>query len=164
MSSVSVPQPDANMNWDPGGDMTISNSHLCSLIATAHADEPELTAAPGVESRTDLDSHANMPVVGAEAFIIADHGKTCEVSPYSPDYEPMKVPLVDAAVKCESPFDEKVAILVIRNALHVPSMGHNLIPPFMMREAGVQVKDTPKIQVDDPSEEDHAITFPGTAL
>jgi hypothetical protein len=73
-------------------------------------------------------------------------GRTCEVSPYSTDYEPMEVPLVDTAVK----YDQygRVYIMLIQNALYVPSMDHNLLPPFMMREAGVIVKDTPKIQLD----------------
>jgi hypothetical protein len=57
-----------------------------------------------------------------------------------------------------------VYIQLIRNALYVPSLHHNLLPPFMMRGAGVIVKDTPKIQLDDPSEEDHAITFPKTGF
>jgi len=43
-------------------------------------------------------------------------------------------------------------------------MENNLLPPFMMREAGVDVRDTPKIQVEDPTEEDHAITFPETGF
>jgi hypothetical protein len=34
----------------------------------------------------------------------------------------------------------------------------------MMREAAVIVKDTPKIQMDDPSEEDYALTFPETGF
>ena len=121
MSSVSGPQPDANMNWDPGGNnMIIYNTHLYSVIAAAVAEPVEEVNAPEVDSRTDLDSHANMPVVGREAFILGDLGKTCEVSPYTPDYEPLHIPLVDAAVKYESPFDGKVYILVIRNALSVP--------------------------------------------
>ena len=51
-------------------------------------------------------------------------------------------------------------ILVLRNALHVPSMKNNLIPPFVMREAGIKVNDTPKIQTSNPTEEDHSIYFP----
>ena len=105
-----------------------------------------------------------MPVVGCEAFVLAELNRTCDVSPYTPDYEPMRVPMVDAAVKYESPFDGRVYILVIRNALYVPSMDYNLLPPFMLREAGVLVKDTPKIQVGEPTEEDHAITFPETGF
>jgi hypothetical protein len=67
---------------------------------------------------------------------------------------------VDAAVQYDR--DGRVYILLIRNALYVPSLDHNLLPPFMIREGGVIVKDTPKIQLDDPSAEDHAITFSQT--
>ena len=76
----------------------------------------------------------------------------------------MKVPLVDAAVKYESPFDGKVYILVMRNALHVPLMNYNLIPLFMIREAGIRLRDTPQIHVDDPSEDDHSIVFSETGF
>ena len=74
----------------------------------------------------------------------------------------MQVPIVDAAVLYECLYEGQEHVLVIQNALHVPSMSNNLIPPFMMREAGVKVNDTPKIQVDDPSEVEHSIYFPET--
>mmetsp|Transcript_26699 Transcript_26699/g.37842 ORF Transcript_26699/g.37842 Transcript_26699/m.37842 type:complete len:775 (+) Transcript_26699:4067-6391(+) len=74
----------------------------------------------------------------------------------------MTVEVVDAAVQYVSPYTSTVAMLVIRNALEVPAMEHNLIPPFMMREAGVQVSSTPKIQISDPSVDDHAILFKET--
>jgi hypothetical protein len=36
---------------------------------------------PQDESRTDLDSHTNMPVVGGGAHVFVEHDKTCEVTP-----------------------------------------------------------------------------------
>ena len=44
--------------------------------------------------------------------------------------------------------------LVIRNTLN-----ENFIPPFMMREAGIQVNDNPKIQVENTSKEYHFLWF-----
>ena len=41
-------------------------------------------------------------------------------------------------------------------------MTHNLLPPFMLREAGIQINDVPKIHVTSPSEEHHAIIFQET--
>ena len=38
-------------------------------------------------------------------------------------------------------------------------MDNNLIPPFIMREAGIDVRDVPKFQYDDPSLEDHALVM-----
>ena len=52
----------------------------------------------------------------------------------------------------------------MRNALYVPEMDNHLIPPFIMREAGIKVSDIPKIQLDDPGISDHSIEFPGTNL
>jgi hypothetical protein len=74
--------------------------------------------------------------------------------PYFPDNEPMEVPLVDAAVRYDR--DGRVYILLIRNALRL--LEYNLLPPFMMRETGVIVRDTPKIQLDDPSEWDSMLS------
>jgi hypothetical protein len=153
-----VPQPDANhadQNWNPGGGrIFIRDDHLYGAVV---ASMNGVDDGPGDESRTDLDSHANMPVVGTGTHVLMDHNRTCEASPYSPDYEPMEVQLVDAAVRYDR--DGRVYIRLIQNALYVPSLDHNLLPLYMMREAGVIVKDTPKIQLDDPSEEDHALTF-----
>ena len=87
-------------------------------------------------SRTELDSHANMPVI---AYILSKIGETVDVAPFTPDYKPISVELVDAALKYECPYSGKVKILIIRRGLHVPSMTHNLLPPFMLREAGIQI-------------------------
>ena len=50
------------------------------------------------ESCTELDSHANMPVVGKHAYIIAETGKKVDVSPFTPDYKLLTVPPVDAMI------------------------------------------------------------------
>ena len=71
----------------------------------------------------------------------------------------MDVKIVDAAVLYEFPFTHKKSIIFRRNALHVPSMDNNLIPNFIMREAGIDVRDVPKFQCDDPSLEDHALVM-----
>ena len=113
-------------------------------------------------SRTELDSHANMPVIGRNAYILSKIGETVDVAPFTPDYKPISVELVDAALKYECPYSGEVKILIIRRGLHVPSMTHNLLPPFMLREAGIQINDVPKIHVTSPSEEHHAIIFQET--
>ncbi|MEM7463144.1 MAG: hypothetical protein AAF362_10750 [Pseudomonadota bacterium] len=105
-----------------------------------------------------------MPVVGRHAYILAQVGKSVDVSPFTPQYKPITAELVDAALAYECPFTSKTYILVLRNALHVPSMKNNLIPPFMMREAGITVSEVPKIHVDDPSVNDHAIVFEETGF
>ena len=113
-------------------------------------------------SRTDLDSHTNMPVIGINAYILSKIGETVDVAPFTPDYKPICVELVDAALKYESPYSGEIKILIIRRGLYVPSMTHNLLPPFMLREVGITINEVPKIHVNSPTEEHHTITFQET--
>ena len=76
----------------------------------------------------------------------------------------MEAELVDAALLYECPYEGKSYILVIRNAIHIDSMENNLILPFILREAGLQVNERAKIHTDDPTADDHSITFPTTGL
>ena len=73
-------------------------------------------------SRTELDSHANMVVIGMKAYILSTIGETVDVAHFTPDYKPISVELVDAALKYECPYCGEIKILIIRRGLHVPSM------------------------------------------
>ena len=156
--------------WDPGGDpqgMIVISDRMHAVIASAltRADEVENEAMsdsednPIIKAKTDLDSHANMPVVGSEALVLNETGKIVEVSAYSLDLPKMQIPLVDAAILYECEVTGLLYILVILNALHVPTMSGNLIPPFVMRQKGISVNDRAKQHSKDPSSEDHAIVF-----
>ena len=140
-------------------------SHVIStaIIAAAGDDNQIEKDARDTNSRTELDSHANMVVVGTNSLIIEWSGRTAIVNPFTPDYDALpEVPIVDAAVMYECPTSGKEYILIVRNALHVTAMEHNLIPPFVMREAGIVVNDIPKIHVTDPTIEDHSLYFEET--
>ena len=113
-------------------------------------------------SRTELDSHANMPVIGRNAYILSKIGETVNVAPFTPDYKPFSVELVDAALKYECPYSGEVKVLIIRKGLYVPSMTHNLLPQFVLREAGIHINEVPKVHVTSPTDEHHAITFQET--
>ena len=89
-------------------------------------------------------------------------GENVDVAPFTSDYKPISVELVDAALKYEYPYSGEVKILIIRRGLHVPSMTHNLLPPYMLREAGIQINEIPKIHVISPTEEHHTIIFQET--
>ena len=71
---------------------------------------------------------------------------------------------MNAMIQYDSPLDGKEYMLVIQNALRVPSMNNNLIPPFIMRENGIIVNESAKIHCEDPTREDHAIIFKGYDL
>ena len=56
-------------------------------------------------SRTDLDSHTNIFVVGKHAAITNNTGIRAEVSPLTPDYESLsKVSIVDNAIRYDCPY------------------------------------------------------------
>ena len=74
-------------------------------------------------SRAQLDSHANVEVVGRHALIIIYTGQKAEVGPFSPDYEVLKkVPIFDAAICYTCPHNDKIYILIVKYSLSVPSM------------------------------------------
>ena len=58
----------------------------------------------------------------------------------------------------------KMLNLVVRNALCVPSMEHNFIPPFILREVGLVMYDTPNIHCNVPSAEYHSLFDEETGL
>ena len=113
----------------------------------------------GMLGSTQLDSHANMVVIGDQATIIQTAQQTADVRPFSNECSKLEqVPIVDAAFAYDCPHSGKVYMLVVRNALHINSMGHNLIPPFIMREAGLKVNDVPRIHCgENVSEESHSV-------
>ena len=74
------------------------------------------------------------------------------------------MPIVDVAVMYDCLTTQRTYILIARNFLHVPSMKHNLIPPLVMREAGLVVTDTAMIHVKYTSHEDHSIYDENTGL
>ena len=150
-------QSDDQLGLDPGEFLQNIVSSILSIKSVDMMEDD----VDDAQSRTELDSHANMAVVGSESYIIGYTGNTVNVSPFTPDYEALSnIPVVDAAVMYECPYTGMQILIIIRDALYVPSMKNNLIPPFIIREAGVRVNDIPKIHLTDPTVEDHAIIFP----
>ena len=101
-----------------------------------------------------------MIVLGKDCFVFESTGKTCNVEPFDPNLgTAQNVPIDDAAIAYDCPYTYETFILIIRNALHIKTMHHNLIPPFIMREGGVIVNDIPKMHCSNPSTDDHCLSF-----
>ena len=139
------------------------NDHVAAAIARASTSQVSADSVMKPNGRTELEYHANMVVVGIHAYILNSSGRIAQVSPFTPEYKSLKeVPIIDAAVAYDFPITDKSFILVFHNALGVPSMEHNLVPPFILRETGLEVNDTPKIQLKYPKIHDHSIYFPSS--
>ena len=72
---------------------------------------------------TELDSHANIVVIGAQGTIIQKMGKYADVNGFSSDVGTMsRVPNVNAVLAYDCPISGKTSLLVARNALFVENM------------------------------------------
>ena len=112
------------------------------------------------DSCSELDSHANMVVLGQHCYIISSSDRHAEVNAFPREVGRMKgVPTVDAAIVYDCSYSMKTYLLIVRNAFYVQSMTNNLIPPFITREAGLEVREITKIHVKELNVEDHSIYF-----
>ena len=63
---------------------------------------------------SELDSHANMVVLGKDCFVFEWSSLTCSFKPFSETLDKVThVPIVDAAIAYEFPYTYEVYILMI---------------------------------------------------
>ena len=76
------------------------NLHLKSKISAVWATAAGMGNSDRYETTTQLDSHANMAVVGCHASVFGQvPGRCADVRPFSSDCSKLEsVPIVDAAV------------------------------------------------------------------
>jgi hypothetical protein len=145
------------MTSDPlQSDLTHPLSWIVSVAQ--HLDDPNAVLT---EFRTELDSHAASIVAGRNVHVIRDSGRTVDVGPFTESLGKLKrIPVVDCAIAHDCPYSGTTRVIILYNALHIKEMDHNLLPPFVVRRKGNILNDIPKMQVQDPSVEDHSIFFP----
>ena len=108
---------------------------------------------------SELDSHANMVVLGKHTYVFDGiPSRTCDVLPFDPRFGPSrKKQIIDGALAYDCPFTLKTFILEFRNSLYMKKMDHNLIPPFILREVGLEINETTKIHCRTSTTRDHVI-------
>ena len=95
-------------------------------------------------------------------LVINDTGKTVNVGPFTSTLGSLKsVPIIDCVVAYDCPYTNETIYLSMYNVLYVKEMEENLLPPFVVRREGHILNDVPKIQVDNPTEDDHCILLKG---
>ena len=79
----------------------MKSAQIATTIATITARDAGYNEDPS----TELDSHANMVVLGAHAFIFESTNRTCNVQPFDPSLGiASKIPIVDSAIVYECPY------------------------------------------------------------
>ena len=112
------------------------------------------------ERTTDLDSHADSPVVGNNATILLHTNKTVRVSGFTKALGDIsKVPVVVAVVAYTDTITGVTYLLVISNALYMKGIEGNLIPSVMIRLTGHQVDEFPKIMCKNPTINTYVISI-----
>ena len=105
-------------------------------------------------SSTELDSRANMVVFVKQAFVFRHIGQYANVQDFSKKVKGLlQFPTVDSVIAYYCTSSGETYLLVVINSLCVPTIDINLIPPFVFREAGLILNDTPKIYCKYPSAE-----------
>ena len=115
--------------------------------------------------RAELDSHADTCCAGATSAVIEYTGKTCDVSPFSKEYDAMKnVPIVKAATAYDDAETGETFILIMGQALYFGDrMENSLLCPNQMRANGVIVDDVP-IHLSSDGQSTHSIYIPEESI
>ena len=83
-----------------------------------------------------------MAVVGHQAYVISHMNQFVNVQAFADEVTGLTdIHVVDAAIGYDCPYSGETYIVALKNALSVPSMSHNLVPPFILREDGLEVND-----------------------
>lgn len=118
-------------------------AHRVSRISQARISGTLTYEHAGYVSTTEADSHADTFVAGKNCVPLHYTERSCDVQPYSDDYEPMKnVQIVTAATGYTSATGMNY-ILVFPEALYIPSLEHSLFNPNQLRHFGTRVNDNP---------------------
>ena len=88
------------------------------------------------------------------------HWKKAQVHLFSLEHEALNVPIVDAVIQCSDPYPGETYLLVCKEELFVAETTHNIIPPFLAREASLVVDDIHKVQSTNPTTYHHSMQFP----
>ena len=84
-----------------------------------------------------------------------------DVTPYDPSGETAKsMKTVSAALAYDDPETGEVIILLVHQAIFIPTMENNLLSTFQLRLNDVIVNDIPKILTEKPTVESHCLIVP----
>ena len=117
------------------------------------------------EHTSEIHTHASTGVVGRHAFITEHHEQVVNVSGHDSSKEALKnLEIVNAAITVDDVDTGESHVVIIKQAVHVPTMDHNLLCPMQMIMHGAIINDTPKLLPNNPKDEDHCILIQNEEL
>ena len=114
-----------------------------------------------VDSRTELDTHADTCVVGKHCLITHEFDRLVSVTGYDPNQGKVKdLKIVSAVVAYDCHMTGEVIIIRINQAIYIKSMVNNLLCPMQIRMNDIKVFDCPKFLIDKPDYHEHTLSIP----
>ena len=107
----------------------------------------------GLGSNTELDSHANVCVLSWNAHIFLDH----EQPENGVRYDKSKgiidkcLSTISGALAYDNTVMGLTIMLIIHQAINVPTMGNNLLCPMQIWMDDISLDDTPKVLTENPT-------------
>ena len=95
------------------------------------------------------------------ALILRDDYGPIRVSGYEKSDGHKEFRLVDAALVYDCPYSGETKMLIVNQAVLIPTLHHNLLCPMQLRMNDVHVDETPKFLARDPNELTHAVAVRG---
>ena len=114
----------------------------------------------GNPGRSELDSHADTCVAGANTTPMWFTEQRVSVSPFIGEYKPLDdIPIASIATAWDNPVDGSTIILIVNEALYFGErMPYSLLCPNQLRYNGLIVNDIPKTF---DTKSTHSIIIPG---
>jgi hypothetical protein len=81
----------------------------------------------------ELDSHADIAVLGANCRIFQETEWSVDVYGYDPSHGLTSRKIVSGVFAYDNPEDGICTLLIVHQGLHVPTMNSSLIPPYQMQ-------------------------------
>ena len=106
-----------------------------------------------------MDSHADTCVVGDNALIIHDFDRPVDVEDYDGQGKKTNCRTVSAVIAYDDPKTGEAIMLILHQAIFIPGMKHNLLCPMQLRLNDVEVNETPKFLIEEPTEYNHALVL-----
>ena len=134
--------------WFPPRHRTISR-----IVSSIRKDSKNKTAKAEYQHRPqstshghiELDTHADMTVLGSNCVVLSYTGKECELSPYSSEYEGVRnIPVVTGAMVWTNAMDGTAYLMIFHESLWMgDKLDHTLVNPDQLQAYGVSIQDNP---------------------
>jgi hypothetical protein len=98
-------------------------------------------------------------VVGKNSLIIHDFERPVTVTGFDKKVAATEARTVTAVVAYDDPISGQTILLIVHQAIYIPTMDQNLLCPMQMRLNDVKVSAVPKFLTTRPSDQTHALTF-----